>query len=251
MSTSPMAPAALPAITVRRCTTHAQLRACVELQVAVWKFDPLDVVSHHILAVAQKTGGHVLGAFDGDRMVGFAQAFAATRDRQVYLHSHMAAVLPEYQSRGIGRLLKLAQRQEALDRGIELIEWTFDPMEARNANFNILHLGAIIRQYIPDFYGPSSSPLHANLPTDRVVAEWWLRSRRVEERLAGHSVPSASDRIVSIPRNFASIRRDQPTRAAEIQAQVRQELMQSFEQHHAVIGFSMTATDGNYHLGTP
>ena len=94
----------------------------------------------------------------------------------------MVGVLAEYRDRGVGRLLKLAQREDALARQINRIEWTFDPLQLKNASFNIARLGAIVRHYIPNLYGRTSSPLHAGLPTDRLVAEWWVRSSRVKER---------------------------------------------------------------------
>jgi predicted GNAT superfamily acetyltransferase len=97
----------------------------------------------------------------------------------------MAAVLPEYRDLGVGRELKLAQRADALARGIPRIEWTFDPLQAKNAYFNICRLGVTIRQYLPDFYGTTSSPLHGRLPTDRLLAEWRLDSQRVADVLAG------------------------------------------------------------------
>ncbi len=220
MTTSQSVSLGPASISVRPCLSHAEYRACVEVQIAVWNFAPLEVVSHHILVVAAETGGQVLGAFEGERMVGFAQSFAATRQGKLYLHSHMLAVLSEYQNRGIGRLLKLAQRDAALARGIDLIEWTFDPLEIRNAYFNIACLGAIARRYMPDFYGSSSSPLHANLPTDRVVAEWRLMSPHVQARLSGaRPNPAAGAVSISVPRKLGELRRDQPSRAAEIQAQ--------------------------------
>jgi predicted GNAT superfamily acetyltransferase len=236
-------------ITIKRCTSHAEYCRCVQLQIAVWNFDPIDVVSHHILAVATETGGQVLAAYEGERMVGFAQAFAAGREGKMYLHSHMLAVLPEYQSRGIGRLLKLAQREEALARGIDRIEWTFDPLEVRNAYFNIARLGAIIRRYVPNFYGDSSSPLHANLPTDRLVAEWRLKSPRVLARIAGAKEESAHEVTISLPRNMSALRRSQPSTVAEIQSRMRHEFLKRFDEGYAVIGFAVTETEGNYLLG--
>jgi len=236
-------------ISIRRCTSHADYQSCMDLQQAVWNFDPIDVVSHHILVVAAETGGQVLGAFDGGRMVGFAQAFAATREGKVHLHSHMLAVLPEYQGRGIGRLLKLAQREDAMARGIDHIEWTFDPLQTRNAHFNLARLGAIVRRYIPDFYGSSSSPLHANLPTDRLLAEWRLTSPRVQAHLTGSGAEhTAGAPVISVPRNMDEMRRDQPARAAEIQARIRREFLQGFEEGYAATGFAMTDTDGHYLL---
>ena len=209
----------------------------MDLQLAVWNFDPIDVVAHHILVAAAETGGQVLGAFEGDRMVGFAQAFAATRGGKVHLHSHMVAVLPEYQGRGIGRSLKMAQREDAIARSIVLIEWTFDPLQTRNAYFNLARLGAIVRRYMPDFYGSSSSPLHANLLTDRLLAEWWLTSPRLQAHLAGCGAEHAAGApVISVPRNMDELRRDQPARAVDIQARVRREFSEMFAQGYAATG---------------
>lgn len=236
------------AITIRPCVSHSDFHECVNLQIAVWNFDPLEVVSSHILVVAAETGGQVLGAFEGERMIGFAQAFAAGRERKLYLHSHMVAVLPECQNRGIGRMLKIAQRDDALARGIDRIEWTFDPLQTLNAYFNIMKLGAIIRRYIPDFYGPSSSPLHANLPTDRVVAEWPLKSQRVERKLANAVESPPRGISVAIPRDFSNLRKGELSRAAEIQANIRSELIRRFAEGYMVTGFSVDDKQGNYLL---
>jgi len=236
-------------VVVRACTTPEEFRTCVDLQREVWNFDAYEAVSHHIMAVAHEIGGQVFGAFDGERMIGFALAFPAFHDRHHYLHSHMAAVVPAYQDRGIGRMLKLAQRDDALGRGLGLIEWTFDPLQTRNANFNINRLGAIVRRYIPNFYGSSSSPLHANLPTDRLVAEWHLDSPRVRSHIAGIPERPAKDALrISLPKQINQLRRDDPSQAADIQARMRGEFEQAFEQHYAVTGFSADETYGHYLL---
>lgn len=247
--TSPQRTTAHPiSITIKRCTTHDEYRACVDLQQTVWNFDPIDVVSSHILVVAAETGGEILGAYDGERMIGFAQSFAAERQGKVYLHSHMVAVLPEYQSHGIGRLLKLAQRDATIARGIDRIEWTFDPLETRNAYFNIARLGAIVRRYIPDFYGHSSSPLHANLPTDRLVAEWLLTSSRVRARLERAEEKCTPAISISVPRNMSELRRTQPRVAAEIQARIRREFLDGFDKGYAAVGFTVNEKEGSYLL---
>ncbi len=132
-----------------------------------------------MFVVARAVGGQIFGAWDGEQLAGYALAIPGVRDGRPYLHSHMLAVSPEYRNRGIGMQLKLAQREDALARGIDLMEWTFDPLQMKNAYFNIEKLGAIVRRYTPDFYGPSTSPLHGSLPTDRLHAEWWLKSKRV------------------------------------------------------------------------
>jgi predicted GNAT superfamily acetyltransferase len=166
-------------IQIKKCTTLPDFHRCVELQKQVWGESDLETEPYVTFVVANQTGGQVLGAFDGPTMVGFTMALVGIRDKSPYLHSHMTGVLPEYRDRKIGRSLKLFQREEALSRDIRLIEWTFDPLETRNAHFNLNRLGAIVRTYIPNFYGVTTSPLHRNLPTDRLLAEWHLDSKRV------------------------------------------------------------------------
>src|SRR5580658_9591199 len=116
---------------IRALDDAREMGVCVDLQQRIWGYTPLDTVPDQIFIVARKTGGQVMTAYDGDMPVGFALAFAATRDGLTYLHSHMVGVLDEYQNRGVGRLLKLAQREDALERGINLIEWTFDPLQLK------------------------------------------------------------------------------------------------------------------------
>ena len=151
--------------------------------------------------VADKVGGQVFGAFDDERMVAFCWRFPdSSRAANPYLHSHMLGVLPEYRDSGVGRQLKLRQREEALERGIELIEWTFDPLELKNAYFNIERLGAIVRRYVQNQYGTTTSQLHGGLPTDRCMAEWWIATPRVPKPIAREprvSAPNAAERDCS------------------------------------------------------
>jgi predicted GNAT superfamily acetyltransferase len=177
------------AIVVRKMESFEQIDACVRLQQSVWQFPDLDIIPRRMFVVARAVGGQVLGAWDGDSLAGFALAIPGIRQGRPYLHSHMLAVLPEYRNRGIGAQMKFAQREDALARGIDLIEWTFDPMQGKNAFLNLEKLGAIVRRYSPDFYGQSESPLHGSLPTDRLHAEWWLKSKRVESIVAGQTLP--------------------------------------------------------------
>jgi predicted GNAT superfamily acetyltransferase len=170
-------------IQIAPLTALADFERCIELQLAVWGYSDGDLVPRRVFVVAERIGGQVIGAFDRDVMVGFAMSLPGYREGKPYLHSHMLAVLPEYRNAGLGRRLKLAQRDDALARGFDLMEWTFDPLEIKNAHLNIARLGAISRRYLPDFYGPSTSPLQGRLPTDRLVAEWWLRSARVRRTL--------------------------------------------------------------------
>jgi len=169
---------------------------------------------------------------------------------KTYLHSHMLGVLPDFRDAGVGRRLKLEQREEALSRGIELIEWTFDPLEIKNAFFNIERLGAIVRRYVLNQYGTTTSHLHGGLPTDRCIAEWWIGTPRADAIIAGRKFPRnpVEARIV-IPTNIASLRTRDPAQAREIQAQASAQFRQAFDQGLAVIGFEKTEAAGTYLLG--
>jgi predicted GNAT superfamily acetyltransferase len=175
-------------IEIRHCRSLPEYDDGARLERLIWGEEI--TVPTPIFVVADHTGGQVIGAYDGNKMVGLTLALAGFRGSLRFLHSHMTAVLPEYQNRGVGRRLKLFQRQDALKRGIPLVEWTFDPLELKNAHFNLVRLGAVARRYIPDCYGVTESPLHAGLPTDRLVAEWWIDSVRVKEILAGNLPPA-------------------------------------------------------------
>jgi predicted GNAT superfamily acetyltransferase len=236
-------------IRIRAMEEAQEMGVCVELQQRIWGYAPLDTVPDQIFIVARKTGGQVMTAYDGNMPVGFALAFAAMREGLTYLHSHMVGVIEEYQNRGVGRLLKLAQREDALERGINLIEWTFDPLQLKNAHFNIERLGAIVRHYIPNLYGRTSSPLHAGLPTDRLVAEWWVRSQRVEDVLAGGPRKASADvERIAIPADIRQICRDEPLVAEKIQTKVREHFLANIAHGRAAVGFEFGKEQGTYLL---
>lgn len=219
----------------------------VDLEFRVWGFRERDVVPSQMYVVAAKTGGQVLGAFAGDVMVGFVLAYAGIRDGNPYLHSHMAAVLPEYRDSGVGRRLKLAQRDDALARRIPLIEWTFDPLQTRNAHFNICRLGAVVQRYLLDVYGATSSPLHAGLPTDRLVAEWHLASPRVIEILAGNVL--APD--TGVQRIRIIVDESSPDGVAEVQATARKQFQELFSAGYLLTWFEREPGGGTYILSKP
>jgi predicted GNAT superfamily acetyltransferase len=204
-----------------------------------------------MFVVAKETGGQVLGAFSGDQMVGFLMSLVGahgnTRGGGVFLHSHMTAVLPEWQNRGVGRRLKLAQRDDALQRGTRLVEWTFDPLELRNAHFNLRRLGAIVCRFIPNCYGITDSPLHAGLPTDRLVAEWHLDSPRVENILAGKlpEIPDKAARI-AVPAGVSALRQTSRAAAEREQSRIREEFQHWFGEGYAAIDLE-PAEDGAVH----
>src|SRR5271157_4847465 len=140
-------------LTIRKCEVLAEMRDCFALQKEVWKFADADLVPVRMFVVASKIGGHVIGAFDDKELIGFALAIPGMRNGHCYLHSHMLAVRQQYRNGGLGRRMKLHQREDALARGFELMEWTFDPLEIKNAYLNIEKLGAIARRYNVDQYG--------------------------------------------------------------------------------------------------
>jgi predicted GNAT superfamily acetyltransferase len=201
--------------------------------------------------VAHKIGGHAIGAYDGGGMVGFCLAIPGLKaGGKAYLHSHMLGVLPEYHNLGVGRRLKLAQREDALARGIDLIEWTFDPLEIKNAFFNMERLGAIVRRYVENQYGTTTSPLHGGLPTDRCVAEWWVASDRVNRVLAKEPLEPGEivDRI-AVPADIAKIRREDSKAARGIQRSIGERFQRHFAGGLAVIGFERTPEAGVYLIG--
>jgi predicted GNAT superfamily acetyltransferase len=238
-------------ISIRPLTAVEELKQAVELQQAVWHFADAELIPLRLFVVATKIGGQVLGAFDGQRMAGFCLAIPGLKQRGGgYLHSHMLGVSPEYRDRGIGRALKLAQREDALARRIKLIEWTFDPLEIKNAHLNLARLGALVRRYVLNQYGITASPLHGGLPTDRCVAEWWLASPRVEALAAGKEVqtPRAEERI-EVPANIDALRRERPEEARRIQKAIGEQFVEFFARRLVVVGFERSSGAGAYLLG--
>jgi predicted GNAT superfamily acetyltransferase len=236
---------------IRQLETTQEFADAVRLQRQIWGFDDIELLPMRLFVVASKIGGQVLGAFEGQAMVAFCLCIPGLkRDGTSYLHSHMLGVLPRFRNTGLGRRLKLQQREYALRRGIELIEWTFDPLEIKNAYFNIERLGAIARRYVHNQYGTTSSPLHGGLPTDRLVAEWWIRSTRAAAGAKGERFeqPEVQERI-AVPSDIAEIRRHEPSRAREIQAVIGELLDLHFRAGLAVTGFEKDERAGTYLLG--
>jgi predicted GNAT superfamily acetyltransferase len=226
-------------ILIRPCHGIEEFEACVRVERAVWKSSDIDVVPIPLFVVASETGGQVLGAFHGTDLVGFTLAIAGWRARKPFLHSHMTAVLDGHRDRGVARRLKLFQREDALARGIALVEWTFDPLVTKNAYFNFMRLGAIARRYLPNAYGITTSPLHGSLPTDRLVAEWHLRSDRVRRALSGKQASAfASKKAVriTIPSNLERQRTSDPVPARELQSEVREQFLKWLGKGYAATG---------------
>jgi predicted GNAT superfamily acetyltransferase len=237
---------------LRPCQTLAELAECIRIQQEIWGYAERELYPLRLFVNLPRVGGHVLGAFTKEQqLVGFVVAMPAWHGKRRYLHSLSLGVIARHQNRGLGRALKLAQRDLALSSGINCIEWTFDPLRARNANLNINHLGAIVRRYEPNLYGGVESQLQQGLPSDRLIAEWWLKSPRVERALAGQKPrdtckePAAQ---VEIPTAVEVVAKSNLEEARKWQTRVREQLQECFERKLAVTGFTIGPDSAHYLL---
>jgi len=208
---------------VRELTLPGEFEACIELQRDGFGWDDRDLMPTRFFVVSRHIGGLVLGAFEGDVLIGFLSAIPGVRNGVPYWHSHMLAVTKDRRDAGIGSQLKREQREQALKRGIRLIEWTFDPLVSRNAYLNLEKLGVIVRRYYPAFYGGD---------TDRLIAEWWLDKPR--PTLGGEV------RRVSIPASAMG--------AQQARLRVRQEFLNHFAEDFVVVAFERKGDFGDYIL---
>ena len=253
------------AITIRKCETLADMEACFTLQKEVWRFSDADLIPVRLFVVADKIGGQVIGAYldksagskrtpsDATELVGFALAIPGVRNGHAYLHSQMLAVRQQYRNAGLGRRMKLYQREDALARGFELMEWTFDPLEIKNAYLNIVKLGAIARRYNVNQYGITSSPLQGGLPSDRLIAEWWMKSKRVEAVLTGTPPPNFECRVrLDVPSEIYAWKDSPATRgrALAVEENNRQQFTQAFAEGLNVLGYERDERgNGHFLLG--
>jgi predicted GNAT superfamily acetyltransferase len=212
------------------------MNTCVELQRRVWGERDLEIVPNTVFIVVAQIGGQVLGAFAGAEMIGFTFAIPGVREGKPFLHSHMTALLEPYRDRGVGRRLKLFQREDALARGIDMVEWTFDPLATRNAHFNLDRLGAIVRRAVRNAYGVTSSPMHRGLPTDRLVAEWHLDSPRVRQILGGRvAAPRGRVAEITVPENIEDRNAVSLAEVARIQDRVMAEFKSCFARGYTAV----------------
>ncbi len=248
-------------VTIRKCEALAEMQACFALQKEVWKFSDADLIPVRMFVVASKIGGHVIGAFverddrrnDEKELIGFALAIPGMRNGHCYLHSHMLAVRQQYRNGGLGRRMKLYQRDDALARGFELMEWTFDPLEIKNAYLNIEKLGAIARRYNVNQYGITSSPLQGGLPSDRLVAEWWMKSKRVEAALTDATRAKVECRArIDVPAEIYEWKAAAATRAQALALQEgnRERFNRAFAEGLSVLGYERDERgNGRFLLG--
>lgn len=201
---------------IRPLTTHADFHACEQVQRRAWQMDDLEIVPLHMLITIARNGGIALGAFSGDKLIGFvigflgaAEGYSPEAPVTVRLKhcSHMLAVLPEWQGRGVGYALKLAQREAARAQALRLMTWTYDPLESRNAHLNIARLGAVCNTYIRDLYGEMNDALNRGLPTDRFRVDWYIASKRVANRLSRGPSRLSLDHLTSAGAHLINLTR--------------------------------------------
>lgn len=239
------------AISIRVLQALEDFQKTVAVQREVWGFSDTDIVAPRLMTVAVHIGGLVLGAYHGEHMVGFSLAMPGVKKGgAAYWHSHMTGILPSFQNQGIGRQLKLKQREEARRSGIELIEWTFDPLEIRNAHFNLERLGVIVRRFIPNQYGITSSRLHGGLPTDRLMAEWHVNSPRVEAIVdRGETLERRAQASVHVPLEIDQWRSNDVEKARQAQDRIRAQFQQLLGGGLAVVGYQRASDGGRFELG--
>ena len=239
----------MESIAVRRCETLEEFQNCVTLQREIWGEEDLEIEPTTMFVVASLTGGQVLGAFEGNAMVGYTLGVAGLRGDLRYLHSHQTGVKASHRDRGVGRMLKLFQREEALSRGIRVIEWSFDPLEVKNAHFNLNRLGAICRRYVPNLYGITTSPLHRGIPTDRLIAEWFLDSPRVVAAINGLAPENAeAPARIELPRGLDAAKSSCVREIQRLQTRIRTEFTEWFGKGYAAVAAQKRPTADAYVL---
>jgi predicted GNAT superfamily acetyltransferase len=244
--------------TIRECTTIEEFDGCVALQREAFGLPDLELSPRRHLIVSRQAGGWTLGAFVADRMVGFVHHLAAVRGDEVFGYSHMMAVAKDYQNKGVGVRLKWAQRERAMKEGRKLIKWTWDPMMARNAHFNLNRLGAVVEKYAENFYGTdyntdASLNERVGLLSDRLIATWKLGSERVNALASGVASPVDAKPVasVAIPAEWTAFVKQDPGRARDEQARVRGEFTKAFEQRLICAGFERGEKESRYLLFEP
>jgi predicted GNAT superfamily acetyltransferase len=222
-------------VIVREVNTIAEYNACITLQREVFGLPDLEISPRRHLIVSHEAGGWTLGAFIEDKLAGFVHHLVAVRGNEIFGYSHMMAVAAQYQNHGIGARLKWAQRARALSEGRDFIKWTFEPMRARNAHFNLNRLGVVVRSYAANFYGTDyvTNPAEkaagvVGMDSDRLFASWELHSPRVEALAAGRDYPlPAADHVIEIPADYSTFLKSDPQGGKREALRVREEFRQA------------------------
>jgi predicted GNAT superfamily acetyltransferase len=257
VKTSAQESAAQTEIQIRECTTMEEFDACIALQREAFALPDLEISPRRHLIVSRRAGGWTLGAFAGAEMVGFVHHLVAVREHdEIIGYSHMMAVARAFQNKGVGAHLKWAQRARALAEGRKFIKWTWDPMQSRNAHFNLNRLGVTVRSYAVNFYGtdyitmPRERSDHVSLDSDRLFAEWQLDSKRVALLAEGRAPENASapDATIEIPVDWPALIRQDAAQARREQLRVRAEFEAAFADGLICVGFQRDEAHPRYLL---
>lgn len=242
-------------IEIREVTEVEELAGCVALQHEVFALPEIEISPVRHFVVTKGAGGFTLGAFAENRLVGFVLSVPAFSGNDKFFYSHMTAVKPEFQSFGIGARLKWAQREKSLEKGVRFIKWTFQPVQARNAFFNLEKLGAIVREYQPNFYGTDYSTAHERdgnygLDSDRLFAEWNLESEKTAALSRGESFEEKGEvrRAIEIPNDWNALVKADPARAVREQTRIKNEFQAAFAENLVGRSFARSRTNPKFLL---
>ena len=243
---------------IRECTSIEDLDNCIALQREAFGLPDLEISPRRHFIVSRLAGGWTLGAFDGERLVGFVHHLAAVRaNNEVFGYSHMMAVAKDYQNKGIGARLKWAQRERALAEGRDYIKWTWDPMQARNAHFNLNRLGVIVESFGNNFYGTDygsdlsqSEDRGRGLQSDRLFASWYLKSNRVSTFASGQDYKPKVEPMtrIALPAEWSVLVKSDVAKARQEQERVRTQFIQALADGLVCAGFERGATQSHYLL---
>ena len=247
-------------IVIRECVTIDELDSCIRLQREVFGLPDLEISPRRHLIVSRQVGGWTLGAFVDERLVGFVHHLAAIRGAEIFGYSHMMAVDPDFQNKGVGARLKWRQRERAIQEGRRFIKWTWDPMQARNAHFNLNRLGVTVGNYAVNFYGTDygTNPAPTNvepagIDSDRLFASWQLESPRVislanRDSFSAELAPVKPAVMIEIPTNWTQLCREDAGRARREQLRVRSEFQQALAAGLIAAGFERSSAQPRYLL---
>jgi predicted GNAT superfamily acetyltransferase len=242
-------------IEIRECASLEELTQCVALQRDVFALPEIEISPVRHFIVTRHAGGFTLGAFADGKLAGFVLSVAAFVGGEKFFYSHMTAVKKDFQSSGIGARLKWAQRARALEMSVNYIKWTFQPVQARNAFFNLEKLGAIVRSYEPNFYGTDYSTSRdqkkrVGLDSDRLFAEWRLDDEKVERLARGEEFFEADEaaRKIEVPNDWNRLVKQNPEQAVAEQQRVKGEFQAAFADRLIGRGFERSETNPQYLL---
>ncbi|HEU4433877.1 MAG TPA: GNAT family N-acetyltransferase [Pyrinomonadaceae bacterium] len=243
-------------IIIRECTTIEEFDNCISLQREAFGLPDLEISPRRHFIVSRQAGGWTLGAFADDRMVGFVHHLAAIRaNDEIYGYSHVMAVARDYQNKGIGARLKWAQRAKAMSEGRDFIKWTWDPMQSRNAHFNLNRLGVLVHHYEANFYGLDYDlrGQQAGLPSDRLFASWHLNSPRVVTLGEGraHTIDAQPVKTIAIPTEWSAVVKRDAQEARDMQTRVRNEFQAAFAEQLVCAGLERGDNESRYLLFRP